>query len=470
MDTYRNILLDKTPSQMLFNIDGTAGCGKTYLIAAICQGLRQLADFHDRPDPIRVLASSGVAALNVHGQTLHSGFHLPVNGFSLLSGSRLATMQLLWQGVYFVIIDEKSMLGQRTLAQIDSRCRQLFPQHANVPFGKLNIALVGDFAQLPPVGDTPLYSPPSSVASENGCLGRDGSSLYRLFTRSFLLQIVHRQAGDSPEQVKFRTLLQHASQGSLTREEWELLNSRFEKNLCPEDRILFQDCTCLYTTRTDVNEHNLAELRALNQPCARITARHDGGPAAAKATADEAGGLENHILLGKGAKVMITRNIWQTGGLVNGTTGVIEDIIWPAGSPQSDLPLAVLVSCKTYGGPTMWHTEPRSDFPNGVPIVPITPLKTTFEIDGKIMSRTQFPLRLAWAVTVHKSQGLTLGRIKLGLGKREFATGLTFVALSRVKTLDCLMIVDPLHYSRVHKLGGKHLKYRLDDYEHRHGL
>lgn len=203
MDAYKKILLDKNPPQMLFIIDGTAGCGKTYLIAAICQGLRELADLHDQPDPIRVLAPSGVAARNICGRTLHSGFSLPINGFSALSGSRLAAMQLLWEGVHFVIIDEKSMLGLRSLAQIDSRCQQLFPGHTNTPFGNLNVALVGDFAQLPPVGDTPLYSPPSSAASENGCLSHDGSTLYHLFRKSFRLQIVHRQGGDSPEQVQF---------------------------------------------------------------------------------------------------------------------------------------------------------------------------------------------------------------------------------------------------------------------------
>jgi ATP-dependent DNA helicase PIF1 len=163
---------------MLFNIDGTAGCGKTYLIAAICQGLRNLASMHHQPDLIRVFALSGVAALNIHGRTLHSGFSLPLNGFAPLTGSRLANLQLIWEGVYFIIIDEKSMLGLRTLAKIDSRCRQLFPQNVNKPFGNVSVALVGDFAQLPPVGDTPLDSPPSSIASNNGCLSRDGSALY----------------------------------------------------------------------------------------------------------------------------------------------------------------------------------------------------------------------------------------------------------------------------------------------------
>jgi ATP-dependent exoDNAse (exonuclease V) alpha subunit len=195
----------------------------------------------------------------------------------------------------------------------------------------------------------------------------------------------------------------------------------------------FQDCTCLYTTRSDVHELNLVRLQELNQPYARITARHDGGQAAAKAPPDEAGGLATHAFLAKGIKVMITRNIWQTEGALS------------------------------YAFPHSSVIQNRVDFPNGIPIVPITPLKTTFEIDGKPMTRTQLLLRLAWAVTVHKSQGLTFSRTKLGLGKREFSTGLTFVALFWVKSLDGIMMVDQVDYSCVQKLGGKHIQYRLDD-------
>ena len=114
VSVYSDILVhnenDDLP-QILYNIDGTAGCGKTYVITAICQRLRDLAHQHDQPDSIRVLAPSGVAALNIHGWTLHSGFSLPLNGFAPLTGSRLTNMQLLWEGVHFVIIDEKSMLG-----------------------------------------------------------------------------------------------------------------------------------------------------------------------------------------------------------------------------------------------------------------------------------------------------------------------------------------------------------------------
>jgi len=221
-------------------------------------------------------------------------------------------MQLLWEGVYFVIIDEKSILGLHTLAQINSHSRQFFPKNVNLPFRGLNVALIGDFVQLPPVGDTPLYSPPSSADSENGCLSCNGSALYRLFSQSFWLQVVHRQGRDSPEQVTFRNMLSHASHGGLSQEEWQLLISQSERNLSPDTWQLFKDVACLYMTRNDVHDLNITELWALNQPCARIIARHNGGLAAA----DEAGGLENHIFLAKGAKVMITRNIWQTQGVL----------------------------------------------------------------------------------------------------------------------------------------------------------
>lgn len=105
-----------------------------------------MATDHRLPDLIRVLAPSGVAALNILGRTIHSALGLPIDSeFVELRGSRLARFQQTWSGVHFITIDEKSMLGLRTLAQIDARLQQMKPDHS--PLGGFNDALVGGFAE-----------------------------------------------------------------------------------------------------------------------------------------------------------------------------------------------------------------------------------------------------------------------------------------------------------------------------------
>jgi hypothetical protein len=274
-----------------------------------------MATAHGQPDPIRVLAPSGVAAFNIRGRTAHSALGLPVNSaFVPLTGPKLATLQEQWRGVHFIIIDEKSMLGLRILAQIDSRLRQIRPHQANRVLASFHLALVGDFAQLPPVGDRPLYSPPSTDTTENGGLSRDGSRLYQRFTESYALRVVHRQQGESREQREFRSLLHHASKGGISVDEWKLLQTRSSANVSHQERTSFDDAICLYTTREDVHNLNMQEIQALNEPCARINAKHDGGAQASKATADDAGGLESSLIISRRSKVMITRNIWQEHG------------------------------------------------------------------------------------------------------------------------------------------------------------
>jgi hypothetical protein len=484
INTYQKILENEVVETQLLNVDGTAGCGKTYVIKAICQEIRRTAVEHGQSDPIRVIAPSGVAALNIFGRTIHSALGLPINrDFVPLAGSRLATFQELWKDVHFVVIDEKSMLGLRTLALIDSRLKQLKP--SDNPLGGFHVALFGDFAQLPPVGDTALYGNPSDANTNAAALARDGATLYRLFQKSFRLSVVLRQAG--VEHEPFRNLLKNASTGGgLTLDDWRLLQTRDQGHVSLQERQSFNDTPCLYTTREHADRHNLQELVALNVPCARIVAKHDGGVEASKASADMAAGLETVVVLGRGARIMITRNVWQGKGiyefthrrvlarnyiftgLVNATIGTVEDVVWQYGADSSDLPIAVLVSCKDYNGPTMWRTEPRVGFPQGIPIIPIVPLKTSFESQSQPMARTQLPLRLAWAVTVHKSQGLTLPRIRLGLGPKEFSCGLTFVALSRVTSLNGLLFIEKLDWERVKRLGGKFLQLRLQDMARRY--
>jgi ATP-dependent exoDNAse (exonuclease V) alpha subunit len=138
---------------------------------------------------------------------------------------------------------------------------------------------------------------------------------------------------------------------------------------------------------------------------------------------------------------MLTANLWTEKGLVNGSIGTVKDILWDTGcDPSMDMPSLLLIRFGEYSGP---------DFPRyGPKIVPIFPTMRQFEFKGVGCTRTQFPLRLAYAITVHKSQGLTLLRAVLNINQREHCLGLSYVGISRVKALDGLMFEAPFDFSR----------------------
>ena len=130
-------------------VSGTAGTGKSFLIGCLAK-LLQAA--------VKIMAPTGVAALNVHGYTLHSLLHLPTRGeLKDLQGESLNDLQKSMNGVKYIIIDEISMVGRKMFGQIDKRLRQAFPQNANYVFGGCSCILFGDFGQLPPVMDHPLF-------------------------------------------------------------------------------------------------------------------------------------------------------------------------------------------------------------------------------------------------------------------------------------------------------------------------
>ena len=120
---------------------------------------------------------------------------------------------------------------------------------------------------------------------------------------------------------------------------------------------------------------------------------------------------------------MLTANLWQEAGLCNGAHGTVQNFIYQQDVTPPNLPIAVLVHFPNYSGPQFLQSNP-----NSIPIPPIT-----FEWDSK--SRQQLPLQLSYAITIHKSQGQTLQKAVIDLGKSELSSGLTFVALSRLRKL-----------------------------------
>jgi len=143
-------------------------------------------------------------------------------------------------------------------------------------------------------------------------------------------------------------------------------------------------------------------------PIAQINARHRN-KASAKLPSDDMGGLEPKIFLAIGARVMLTRNLWTCKGLCNGSMGIVKDIVYQEGDAPPNLPIAVVVRFdSSYSAPSI-----LSD-PFCVPIVPVT---NTSDLHGSSHERQQLPLRLSWAITIHKSQGLTLDKAWTDLGK-----------------------------------------------------
>ena len=182
---------------------------------------------------------------------------------------------------------------------IDRRCRQA-SEHKDVLGGK-SVILVGDPAQLPPVGDKCLYhSKPISAA------GEEGHIVYSLSDNVIELDENHRVSGYSPEQLQFKQLLTRPTNRESTREDWELLQTRQPSSM--EDIDHYKDTVRLYYSNEEVDSYNEQRVLALDQPIAHIRVRHSD-PFAKKISSDDMSGLEPDVHLAKGTKIMLTLNL-----------------------------------------------------------------------------------------------------------------------------------------------------------------
>lgn len=395
---------------------GTAGAGKSYLIRCLKQAIG---------DAMLLSATTGVAAFNIGGRTIHSLNRLPINGRNKkpLKGAALERIQHHYEGIKYLVIDEMSMLSQVDLDWVNRRCKQAMD--CDRPFGGLSVILVGDFKQLPPVNGRSLYLKPDNT--DKNSVHLNGYILYRSFT-PYMLTKVQRQKDNV-----FLDVLRRLPDGQITDADYILLNERSPaRNPGWEDA--FEDAIRLFPRNDQVFAYNMRKLCALNSPIAKISARHTGKNAW-KDSSNDAMGLTNTVILAEGARVMLRMNLWAEAGLVNGAMGTVREIIYKENSDVGSLPLAVMVQFDEYTGPS---------FDDGVPnLVPIIPQRAEYTKRAIHKSRTQIPLCLAYAVTVHKSQGQTLSRAVIDVGEKAMnsCTGLAFVAISRVKTMDGLILL-----------------------------
>ena len=398
--------------QLLKIIYGSAGTGKSYLIKCLKKKLKHYCV---------ITATTGVAAFGVGGCTLHSLTKLPVRGYNWkdLTGNALKKLQHNLQGIKYLIIDEMSMLGQNSFYWLDRRLRQATAKNSKL-FGGINIILVGDFAQIPPVGDSPLWLKPFDDKAKEK---HTAYACYRQFS-AWNLQKNQRQKDDNV----YNKLLMNLRNGKLTEEQYELLSSRQPRHVNIEK---WKNAIRIFDTNKRVFEYNIQKLKNLNQKVAKIEARHTGFRAK-QASVETASGLSSVLFLSVGSRVMLSRNLWSEAGLVNGAMGTIYKILYKPGSKPSDLPVAVLVKFDKFLGKSFIKEHEN--------IVPIVPEQIEWFDDGKSKTRTQLPMNLSFAITIHKSQGKTLDKAWIDVGKKEVATGASFVALSRLKSLKGLIL------------------------------
>ena len=416
-------------------LTGLAGTGKSFLI----HNLR--AYFGHK---CKVAAYFGLAAHNIKGSTLHSFLHLPVRIKNLvdLQGSSLGSLQENLSEVEYLIIDEFSVIGLRLFSWIDRRCRQA-KCRVDLPFGGLNIILVGDIAQLPPVLDKPLYHKKPISEAE-----LQGSYMYNMFDT--VVQLTVNQRCHESGQESFRQLLLRLRNGNSTIDDWKLLLScsvtRVKENFSAHSKLCF--------TNEAVDANNAKCLKNMKEPIIQIHARHSNKQAS-KCSSEDMGGLQKVIRLCRGARVMLTKNLWTEQGLCNGALGVVRNIIYKDNEIPPALPIAIVVEFDGYEGPSFGTAG----------CVPILPITNCSEAHGQFCERQQLPLKLAWSMTIHKSQGLTLSKAEIDLGDSEKISGLSYVALSRVRALGDL-VLHPMSFDRLSKIrNSKGFQFRIDEEE-----
>ena len=389
---------------------------------------------------VLITAPTGSAAFQIGGSTIHSAFLLHDNFKSKPSWEKRTQMQLKLEHMMLSITDEISMVGFKQFQSMnETMCTLKGTNDGN--WGDICVLAVGDLYQLPPVGQCPIYMSPQKVHTLNDIApnGWEKMQLHEL-TQSM------RQ-----KDMKFIKCLNNIRTtvplpGS---EEDTMLHSR-ELKINPNHENYPHDAMHVYAQNVHCDEWNENRLKLLpgkQYTNIAIDSKKDDCTELANVTMPtnpcETGNLCTVLTIKIHARVMITTNIDVADGLTNGAMGTVTNVIIDQTTGKMNV-ILVAFDSQHVGQETrctsIYHTLHQN-------AVPIHLTQATFTIDKKTSfqaTRTQFPLTLAWAVTIHKCQGLTLPEIVIDMtpSKGKFRPGEAYVAFSRVRTLETLYIIN----------------------------
>lgn len=369
-------------------LTGPAGSGKTYL-------LKQYIDYLKKNKiGVAITASTGIAATHMNGQTIHSWSGMGISDvFDESEYAKLKKRKYYknrFESTSVLIIDEISMLHAHQLDIVNSICKKF--KEPFKPFGGLQVILCGDFYQLPPV-------------VKNGKQAKfiiESDAWKEMNPRVCYLEEQHRQA--DKEMLKILNDIRNRRCDEKTLELiYSRQNKSIENNITP---------TKLYTHNVNVDAINKAQLQKIKEEV-RIFQMTSAGNKYMIGSVQKGCLAPEILFLKKGAIVMFVKNNFEQ-GYVNGTLGKVVDF------NGSGMPIVQTISGKKIvATPEKWSIE---------------------ENEKTLVSVSQIPLRLAWAITVHKSQGMTLDAVEMDLSK-SFEYGMGYVALSRVKTLNGIKLL-----------------------------
>ena len=392
-------------------ITGKAGTGKSTLLDYFRSVTRK---------KIVVLAPTGVAALNVRGQTIHSFFgfkpDITLDKVKKVKGKRA----LLFREIDAVVIDEISMARADLMDCVEKSLR-LNGKNPKLSFGGAQMIFIGDLYQLPPV----------VTSKEKEIFTRHYSSPYffsaRLFN-GFSMEFIELEKIYRQKDEYFINLLNAVRNNSITDEMLCALNKRVNAHLSEDNSAL---AVYLTTTNQMAAEINARRLQQLKEKIFTCEAEVSGEFEKYSYPADLA------LQVAKGAQVMLLNND-PAGRWVNGSVGKVEKIEY---SGKNNIE-AIYVRLR--GG------ETEKVLPHSWELFHYRFNEDTLSIETETAGVfTQYPLKLAWAITIHKSQGKTFDKVAIDLGNGAFAHGQTYVALSRCVSLEGITFKRPLRKSDI---------------------
>jgi hypothetical protein len=446
------------PDQLLMYLGGPGGTGKSRVVNA----LRDFFNLRRQPRRFRLAAYTGVAARNIGGATLHSLLQMSEVGRQA-SAKGKRDLAAMWDGVDYLFIDEVSMIGCEFLHNIS---RALTDAKGNTAaFGGVNVIFAGDFAQLSPIGDVRLYKSMDTSSMSSATTNRAqakvlGKLLWLSVDTVVILHETMRQAGS--ENGRFVDLLHRLRCGVCTNADYELLRSRMLRNVGSVVNDEWLSAPVIVANNTTRDAINVRATEAFAERTGRALHWYHAVDTHRKSVITDAELIEilesqhsgqtkhrlRRIPLVVGMPVSINQNFDVNAGIVNGSSGFLRGVRYSSDNEGRRFLKSCVVEVPGSDPVEMAHL-PVHHFP----VLPdVTEIKFEHGASRKrcVIKRKQVPIEPGFAITAHKAQGQTLGKVIVDVASCS-GTEQPYVMVSRSTSVSGLIILRDFDFTKDHE-------------------